>query len=618
MQFIFQPLTWGFFLVLLPLLIHLINLMRQKRVKWAAMDFLLESSKKHRTWVWLKQMLLLLSRMAVVAILVAMLAHLATRSQWSNFFGGKTAHHIVLLDDSFSMSDRTGTESAWDRANRVVTQLAQHVANQDTLQRFTLIRFSQAGLVVPQSSEETDAANANSTGPDADELSIAADMMARTVDANFESALEDARRGKEVSALACTPEAALALAETIVKQSDNESHDIYLISDFRTGQWSQPAELIDAVKQLDRDKARLNLVRCSKNAHSNLAIVELQPVESIRAAGVPMFVDVVVKNFGADVARQVTVALRMVQSVDDQNNPVTVELPGLLIDEIGPGESVSRRTQVYFAEAGQHVLAAELAADAVVVDNQRWCVIDCDDGLPVLVIDGDPEQMNARYLDSVFQPSERVKTGIRTELKQPTYLRDVDADSLAAYHAIYLLDVPRLDDRAARNVEKFVKDGGGVAIFLGPESDLSFYNGWYAGGAGLFPAPVQRFTALPTSTDRVPDLQVENHPLFRVLLGERNAFIGSIRVQQYAQLEDGWRPPEDSTIQVIARLRSGDPLWLEKRFGSGRVVIELSSLAPRWNSWATHPTFPVLLLELQSYLNSSLEAPADQLVGQRH
>ena len=32
----------GFLLVLLPLLIHLINLMRQRRVKWAAMEFLLQ------------------------------------------------------------------------------------------------------------------------------------------------------------------------------------------------------------------------------------------------------------------------------------------------------------------------------------------------------------------------------------------------------------------------------------------------------------------------------------------------------------------------------------------------------------------------------------------------
>ena len=46
MQFVFQPLAWGFLLVLLPLLIHLINLVRHRRTQWAAMEFLLESGVK--------------------------------------------------------------------------------------------------------------------------------------------------------------------------------------------------------------------------------------------------------------------------------------------------------------------------------------------------------------------------------------------------------------------------------------------------------------------------------------------------------------------------------------------------------------------------------------------
>ena len=51
MQFLFQPLAWGFLLVLLPLLIHLINLLRHRRTHWAAMEFLLglaQTSLAHR------------------------------------------------------------------------------------------------------------------------------------------------------------------------------------------------------------------------------------------------------------------------------------------------------------------------------------------------------------------------------------------------------------------------------------------------------------------------------------------------------------------------------------------------------------------------------------------
>ena len=59
-------------LIGLPILIHLINLMRHRQIQWAAMEFLLVSQKRNSTWVMLKQLLLLLLRMAAIAAVLAM------------------------------------------------------------------------------------------------------------------------------------------------------------------------------------------------------------------------------------------------------------------------------------------------------------------------------------------------------------------------------------------------------------------------------------------------------------------------------------------------------------------------------------------------------------------
>ena len=74
-------LWWGLPLVGLPVLIHLINLMRHRRVQWAAMEFLLASQKRHRTWILFKQLLLLLLRMLAVAAVVLMVAQPLVRNQ---------------------------------------------------------------------------------------------------------------------------------------------------------------------------------------------------------------------------------------------------------------------------------------------------------------------------------------------------------------------------------------------------------------------------------------------------------------------------------------------------------------------------------------------------------
>ncbi|MCA9642268.1 MAG: BatA domain-containing protein, partial [Myxococcales bacterium] len=50
------------------LAVHLLNLQRQRPVRWAAMDFLLESERINRVWLNLKQWLLLALRLAALAL----------------------------------------------------------------------------------------------------------------------------------------------------------------------------------------------------------------------------------------------------------------------------------------------------------------------------------------------------------------------------------------------------------------------------------------------------------------------------------------------------------------------------------------------------------------------
>ena len=137
-------LWWGLPLVGLPILIHLINLMRHRRVKWAAMEFLLASQKRHQRSVLFKQWLLLMLRMLAIAAVVFMVAQPLLRNRWGALLGDNKTHHIVLVDDSFSMSDHWADTSGFDEAKQVVARLAAQAAHQDTPQIVTLLRFSRA------------------------------------------------------------------------------------------------------------------------------------------------------------------------------------------------------------------------------------------------------------------------------------------------------------------------------------------------------------------------------------------------------------------------------------------------------------------------------------------
>ncbi len=99
-MFLYPALAAGFAFVAVPLLVHLINMLRHRRQRWAAMDFLLASYRKQKNWILLKQLLLLLSRLAIAATLVAMLAGWIAGGKLLELAGSRTTHHVVILDDS--------------------------------------------------------------------------------------------------------------------------------------------------------------------------------------------------------------------------------------------------------------------------------------------------------------------------------------------------------------------------------------------------------------------------------------------------------------------------------------------------------------------------------------
>ena len=612
MQFVHQALTWGFLLALVPLLIHLINLLRRRRVQWAAMDFLLRSYKKHRKWIWLKQLLLLLTRMAVIGLVVMMLAQWITRKQWLSIFGATATHHFVLLDDSYSMSEREGGTSAFERAKRVLGDLAAQSMGQDSQQKFTLIRYSRA------------AAAGAAVGADFD-ATQAVDMNAEIVDGDFDVLMEEQRRGLEPTQLAVGPQAALAVLNELLDQGRDDNNLVYVLSDFREKEWASPNEFRTMLRETEKLAAETHFIHCVNQVQPNLTLTEIKPETGTRAAGVPLFVLVSVRNHGDSVARKVQVKIRtlfydpdaLASSDPGKLTPQADEPPTLLIDEIAAGETATRRVQVFFPKPGAQVVEATLADDAVATDNRRWCVVDVADGEPVLLVDGSLEQKHAYFLQSAFQPGQRANTGIRPDLQPVSFLRDVTPEALAKYAAIYLLDVDRLDDRAVENVEQYLRQGGGVGVFVGENVNRAFYTErLYRGGEGFFPLPLDRDELLADAlVEETPDFEVENHPVFSIFLGERNPFVRLVSVERYLKPPPEWRPGPDAPTEILAKLRTGDPLAVEQRFGEGRVIAFLTTAAPLWNNWGHDPSFVVAMLKLQAYLSSAGLRDDTRLVG---
>lgn len=592
-MFNYPSLLWiGLPLVALPVLIHLINMLRHRRVKWAAMDFLLQSQKRHKNWIIFKQLLLLLLRMAAIAAVALMVAQPIVRSEWGDLFGSAKTHHNVLLDDSYSMSDRWMDTSAFAEAKQVVQRLVDRAVREGSSQTFSLLRFSEAGRQTPGSQPT---------------------MLEEAVNADLAIRLENVLGRMRPSQTAAGPAEALDGLLRQPSQAKDETQIIYLVSDFRTPQWHDATPLRASLEKLNQRDARIHLVQCVDDVRDNLAVIRLGPQSGVRAAGVEMLMEVGVHNFGFSTTRQVPVEL-----TEDG-----FSRPGLVIDAIAPGETIVRQFRVNFDTAGHHTVTASVGSDALGIDNRRYFSVKTPETIPLLLIDGSSTARDAYFLATALAPGGKIKTGWKPRIETPQFLRDVE--QLDRFAAVFLLNTERLGEMEIQLLENYVRQGGGVAFFLGERSRAEFFNErLYRNGDGLFPLPLTRPTELLVSRlEKTPDLTVTDHPIYSILAGERNSFIHMVQVDRYFDVPAGWSPATDSGVQVVARLRNNAPFALVKSYGDGRVFVQLSKVSPeetrlgRWNNWATgNPTFPVVMNELAGYLSQTYDVLRERMVGE--
>ncbi|MGH7139073.1 MAG: BatA domain-containing protein, partial [Pirellulales bacterium] len=111
MTFLHPILLAGLALTVLPIIIHLINQLRYRTVRWGAMMFLLQANRMSRGLARLRQWLILLMRMLAIACLV----FVVSRPLASGWMGWATAGQadttLILLDRSPSMLDASAGRS---------------------------------------------------------------------------------------------------------------------------------------------------------------------------------------------------------------------------------------------------------------------------------------------------------------------------------------------------------------------------------------------------------------------------------------------------------------------------------------------------------------------------
>ena len=545
--FLFALLT-----VAVPLLIYLLNIRKPKKVRFSTLAFFdsLKSTALKR--IRIKRWLLLAIRcLAILAlVLAASRPFLPPEYGWSSNNQPKAIG--ILIDNSPTMNrvDRNGPYS--EQAKNAVRDILSIAGDDDRI----LMDVTNGGsLNVP--------------------------LISKRAALNRLEDIETANAGNFlVNRLQ-------SVAERLM-EADRPNKMLYLITDAQETQFSEFEEVESAIENINVQVLTVGSGDVLNLGYENVEI-----------------------EYGG-MSRSGNVQLRA-NVLNEGNQPATNQF----INLYQSGELITQ--QAFDLEAGstreflfelpvgdQDSLRVELLleGDELSFDNRYYAAIELPDEKNILVFNQQPETAD---FQSYLLPMLEIASDESGRMNiQFANISDFQVSELTQYDAVILDGIRQIPDYLSEPLIDHVQAGAGLLFLPAANGDLSSYNrllnfsnaGRYANVIGSYGSfePVDRM-AEPAEGHPIMDQMFEKPEDEEIRLNVPELFY-------YYEIE----MRSQSSGLTILQTRTGNPLLVENRVGSGTMIYLAIGSDPGWSNFPVKPFFAPLFYRTADYLVRGEEA----------
>jgi len=570
-------LAAGAALAAIPVVLHLLMRPTPKNVVFPALRLIRERQKRSKKKMRIKNWLLLLARMAVLALMALALARPRLHSEMPLGDDSVPTALGLVFDTRLSMDymerDKTLLDEAKDRARELVGRLP------DTSLVFA-VNSADPGVPVGLSP-----AAANKW---IDNLTV------RAVNRPLNQAM--------------------GLVYAAVADCDRPRREVYVLTDLARSAWDaeRPAEGLDRVSQSKEKpggKIATIVLRLGPQERQNVSIDAAELTSNMVSHGEPVEIRGVIGSQGSEpVSRIVEFHLDGVKKGQE-----AIEIP--------PGGQAEVRflTPPRLNEGEVHRAELRLAGapDPLKFDDQRYLSFEVRAPMKALVVAD--RSIDADFVALALDPDPAAGGSRNFEVQRaaaselPTRFRE---KGLKDFAVVFLLNVATLDESTWGMLNAYVHEGGGLVVGLGDRCRADNYNGSIA--AQLLPAQLGEPFAPPgehgTTFGKISDA---THPLFDRFFKEIDEQFAVTPVYKY------WRLQSSESGRTLVSFADGAPALLERTFRGarpGRVLLWTTPLARRpsrtdraaWNEFPSPSfwAFPVIMNLSVPYLAGAV---GDQL-----
>ncbi len=575
-----------------PIIIHLLARRRFTRIRWAAMDFLVDAQRRNRRRIQMEEWILLAVRCLAVLLIAGIVSRpfLQPGAMASALGGLRQTERVFVIDDSYSMAYLGDDGPVFEQARTAVARLMELMRKESPDDTVTILRMSDVASPIE-----------SGTYLDAGQID---EVLGRL------DGLSPSNRSIEPRTVIRGVADYLGQAESVVSAA------VYFISDFQRHDWTAPAVnepgaddpglFAPLVNWAGEDRAlQLMCVNVGDEDAVNLAITEVGLSTGRIVAGATGRIQVSMINHANEAADGQSLSVTLGQRL-----PRTEPVPTL-----PAGMAVTSELDVEFAQPGYEAIAVRLGEDRLGLDNTRYHVAEVAGAIKVLVVNGEPFPDVLRdetgFLATALRPEGDVFSGHECTVIDEAQL---ETTAVSEFHVVILANVYRVSEPVVEKLERLVRRGGGLLFFLGDQVDPDGYNtGLYRDGKGVLPVALGQITR----PQRPVHLQITDamHPVTRGLAGGGASLgVGTILFDRFfgctvdqAGAADGDGAGALSRVQILARFTdpAESPAIILGRLGKGRVLVVTTAMDKEWGRWPDHPSYLPAVSEMVRYVAAS-------------
>jgi hypothetical protein len=500
---------------LLPIIIHLLNRRRIRKIPFSSLKFIEEVSHKRMRKLNMRRALILLLRTAAVLLLVIAFARPAVRGAGAFFLPGKApVTAVICVDNSYSMGVEREQGTVFSQAKEIAKNVVDQCGSKDLL---NLIVFSSGSEAIFEKGTHDK-------------------ELVRKAIANL-----------ELSQKATSISGAIMRACRLIRNSEFKNGEIYVVSDFR-------AKRDTALVPENIDGIKVVLLPAYQEKVDNVSIDRIYTPRKLIHPGEVIKIGVVVRNHSLE---------------NEANFPLEIVVDGKRKAEkqvnLSPASSATMSFPFSIGKHGIYHCEARKNRDRLPLDDERLFILEVSKSVPVLIVKGSARMGEKEGLGGDFYLARALSpqrsSGAEFEVNT------VDENALTVFdlpsRGVVLWNEPSGRDESRREtLERYVENGGGMAVFLGPNSSRLLKNQEFMRFIGAKGAVFNE----KAGTEKLTSFR-SDHPAFSLFREEELELLSRATVSGSIS---AWGVAPDS---VLAYEASGAPFMWECKRGKGRMLI---------------------------------------------